>query len=116
MTKPSPKVVACATRASATTAAESAERNIPARLNASLQLRPRVANRLQCSVVRIWSRRAGGRSTISLPLVMAFGVDPRRSSARMSGIPTSIPSLTAGSDATFVGTAPADRTAAIEDI
>ena len=39
---------------------DSAARNIVARLNASFQLKARVDSRLQCSVVRIWSRRAGG--------------------------------------------------------
>ncbi len=33
------------------------DRNIPARLKASLYASERVANRLQCSVLRIWSAR-----------------------------------------------------------
>ena len=52
VTNPSPKGVAWATRARATTAAESADRNVAARLDASFQLNERVESRLQCSVVR----------------------------------------------------------------
>src|SRR5450759_2377715 len=53
--------VAWAARASAMTPPKSADKNIEARLNASFQLKARVDSRLQCSVVRIWSRTPGGR-------------------------------------------------------
>ncbi len=53
--KPSPKLEAWATRASATIAPDSVERNIPARLNDSFQARLRDASRLQCSVLSTWS-------------------------------------------------------------
>ena len=52
VTNPSPKGVAWATRARATTAADSADRNVAARLDASFQLSAGVDSRLQCSVVR----------------------------------------------------------------
>src|SRR2546422_2468648 len=58
---PSSNPLAWATSANASTAPERTARNIVARLKASFQLNARVDNRLQCSVVRIWSRRAGGR-------------------------------------------------------
>ncbi len=50
------------TSARATIAPESAERYMPARANISFQAIERVASRLQCSVARICSRRAGGTS------------------------------------------------------
>src|SRR6185437_10718855 len=56
--KPGPKAVAWATRASATTAAESTVMNIEARLKTSFQVMLRVASKLQCSVARIWVRTA----------------------------------------------------------
>ena len=58
VTKPSPKAVAWATSASATTAPDSAARNAAVRLDVSFQLKARVDNKLQCSVVRICRRRA----------------------------------------------------------
>src|SRR5258706_9376428 len=60
---PSPNSDACATRARATIAPVSVDRNIPARLNDSFQASERDASRLQCSVERIWSRIAGETSS-----------------------------------------------------
>ena len=65
VTNPSPNAVAWATSASATTAPDSTDRNIVARLNASFQLNARVDSRLQCSVVRIWRRKCGRQAALT---------------------------------------------------
>ena len=53
-----PNDIAGPARARATVPAESVDRNVPVRLNASFQLIERVASRLQCSVESSWARRA----------------------------------------------------------
>jgi hypothetical protein len=53
-----------------------------------VQLNARVESRLQCSAVRIWSRRSGGRSALAGPEVSAFAApDPTRTSACSRDIP-----------------------------
>src|SRR5688500_13445175 len=63
---PSPKLEACATRARATMAPDSVDRNMPARLNDSFHASDREASKLQCSVERICSRIAGGMAPPTL--------------------------------------------------
>ena len=80
--KAGPKSVAWATSASATMAAESTVRNMPARVKISFQVIERVASRLQCSVARICTRTAsvtpersesGGRGNDGSGMAVSFG-------------------------------------------
>ena len=83
-----------ATRASATTEAETTVRKIPARLKISLQVMLRVARRLQCSVARICTRTATGTSSCDLEvgaggsrMTPPFGAQRKAPIGRSNGHP-----------------------------
>src|SRR4029078_608991 len=72
----SPKAIAGPARASATVDADSTDRNIEVRANASFQLIDRVASRLQCSVVRNCARRPIGSGSAGRVGVGASAAPP----------------------------------------